>query len=104
MPSTLSEASETTHRSDAFRGEELYDFLQGAMRLGGENLAPLVGENARNCHSSLPFSGGLVWAAASRDDAPGIRRDQGHFFGAGLTQSAVDEEALLRDHRAVVSG
>ena len=48
------------HRSHAFRGEELYDFLQGAMRLGGENIAPLVVENARNCHPSLPFSGGLV--------------------------------------------
>ena len=28
------------HRSDASLGQELNDFLQGAMRLSGENVAP----------------------------------------------------------------
>jgi hypothetical protein len=53
-------------RSNAFRSKKLYDFPQGAMGLCSENVAPLIGENARNCHSSLPFSGGLSSAARKR--------------------------------------
>ena len=47
------------HGSHAFFGQELYDFLQGAVRLSGENVAPLFVKNAGNCHRSLPYSGGL---------------------------------------------
>src|SRR5258708_703415 len=44
------------HRSHTSFGQELYDFLQGAMRLSGENVAPLFVENPGNCHRSLPYS------------------------------------------------
>ncbi len=48
------------HRSHAFFGQELDDFLQGVMRLSGENVAPLFIKNAGNCViRSLPYSGGL---------------------------------------------
>ena len=47
------------HGSHASFGQELDDFLQGAVRLSGENVAPLVVQNAGNCHRSLPYSGGL---------------------------------------------
>ena len=30
------------------------------MRLGGEDLAPLFGQNAGNCHPVSPLSSGLV--------------------------------------------
>ncbi len=45
------------HGSHAFLGQELDDFLQGAMWLSGEDVAPLLTKNAGNCHRSLPIFG-----------------------------------------------
>ena len=42
------------HCADPLRGEQFDDFLESAMRLGREDLAPLFAENARNCHSVSP--------------------------------------------------
>ena len=43
------------HGSHASFGQELDDFLQGAMRLSGENVAPLFVKNAGNLSSFSPL-------------------------------------------------
>ena len=44
-------------RAHPLGGEQIDDFLEGAMRLGGEDLAPLLGQNARSVSFRLSLSG-----------------------------------------------
>ncbi len=71
-------------RSHAFLGQEFDHFLQGAMWLSGENVAPLFVQNAGNRrHRSLPYSGGLESGRRETEDAPTRWHDQVHFCRGG---------------------
>src|SRR5271165_6786293 len=51
-------------RANALRGKKFDHLPESSMRLGGKDLAPLFGKNARNCHILSPWSDDLVPAAA----------------------------------------
>src|SRR5271166_2006936 len=104
MPSTLSEASETTTAPTPFEARSSTTSLRVRCGWVVKTSRPLSARMRATVIVLSPFRAVSCRAAAEAGRCARNWARSSPFLKANLTQASVDEEALLGDHRAVVRG